>query len=59
VAYRHLTDLPLVGAYVPNMIDALTGGMPRLYDGVVPWLMFVPNTTTSTNVIGSYMETHG
>lgn len=59
VAYRVLADLELAGAFVPNAVDFLTGGAPRLYDGVVPWLVFIPATTTATNVSGTYQETHG
>lgn len=59
VAYRLLAALELTGAFLPNAIDALTSGMPRLYNGVVPWLVFVPNTTTASNVFGSYVETQG
>jgi hypothetical protein len=59
VAYRPIAHLELPGGLIPNALDALTGGMPRLYDGSVPWLIFVPNTTTTSNIIGSYIETHG
>ncbi len=57
VAYRLLAELELNGAFMPSAIDYLTGGGPRLYNGVVPWLVFQPNTTTATNVSGSYVET--
>jgi hypothetical protein len=59
VAYRLLSALNLAGAFIPNAVDAITGGLPRVYNGTVPWLVFVPNTTTATNVQGSYTETHG
>lgn len=59
VAYRILAELELPGAFIPNAIDALTAGFPRLYDGVVPWLVFVPNTTTASNISGTYVETQG
>lgn len=59
VAYRLLATLELPGNLMPNAIDAITGGLPRLYNGVVPWLVFVPNTTTATLVTGAYTETHG
>jgi len=59
VAYRILAALPLVGAFTPNAIDALTGGLPRIYNGSVPWLVFVPSTTTTSNISGLYQETHG
>ena len=59
VAYRMLAALELAGPQFPNAIDALTSGMPRLYNGTVPWMAFVPNTTTATNVSGTYVETQG
>jgi hypothetical protein len=59
VAYRLLAALEIPQAGVSNAIDAITAGMPRLYNGVVPWLVFIPNTTTATLVTGSYIETQG
>ena len=59
VAYRALEDLELSGPGVPNAVDVLTGGNVRLYNGVVPWLVFTPNTTTAANVSGTYVETQG
>ena len=59
VAYRLLAALELPGAYVPNAIDALTSGFPRLFNGVVPFLVFIPSTTTATNVSGGFTETQG
>jgi hypothetical protein len=59
VAYRVLACLELPGGFVPNAIDALTSGFPQEYNGVVPFLIFVPSTTTATNVSGTYVETQG
>lgn len=59
VAYRMLAALELAGPQFPNAVDALTSGMPRLFNGTVPWMAFVPNTTTATNVSGTYVETQG
>lgn len=59
VAYRVLAQLELVGAFIPNAIDALTSGMPRLFNGTVPFLLFVPNTTTAANVSGGFVATQG
>lgn len=58
VAYRQLASLPLQ-ALIPNAIDSLTGAGTRLYNGVVPYLVFVPNTTTATTVTGLYTEAQG
>lgn len=59
VAYRVLAALELCAGNVPNAIDAMTGGFPQLANGVVPFLVFIPSTTTATNVSGSYTETQG
>lgn len=59
VAYRMLAELELSAPFVPGAIDAISGGLPRLYNGVVPWMVFVPNTTTACSISGSYVETHG
>ncbi|MCX8017476.1 MAG: hypothetical protein N2690_06220 [Rhodocyclaceae bacterium] len=52
VAYRELARLEITSANVPAAIDALTGGFPRCYDGTVPFLIFVPSTTTASNISG-------
>ena len=57
VAWRHLASLPTGPR--GNALDWLTGGGARLYDGVVPWLVFVPNTTTASLVSGSFIESQG
>ena len=59
VAYRVLAALELSVGNVPAAVDALTGGFPRLYNGVVPFLIFIPSTTTASNVSGTYTETQG
>lgn len=58
VAYRVLARLPVV-ASVPSAIDMLTSGFPRLYDNSVPYIMFLPSTTTSSNVSGNVVFTQG
>jgi len=58
VAYRVLATLELGAAGLPNAIDALTSGMPRLYDTSVPFLIFIP-TTTTTQLSGSVVYTQG
>lgn len=59
VAYRVLAALELTAAHTPNAIDALTSGFVRLYDGSVPFLIFLPSTTTATNVVGQVVWTQG
>lgn len=59
VAYRVIQALPLIAAFVADSVDALTSGFPQLWNGVVPFLIFVPNTTTASNIAGVYAETQG
>lgn len=59
VAYRVLAVLELANPLIPNAIDALTGGFPQLFNGVCPFLIFIPNTTTASYISGQYIETQG
>lgn len=59
VAYRVLATLEISAAGVPNAVDVLTSGMPRCYDNTVPFLIFVPQTTTTTQLTGSAIFTQG
>lgn len=59
VAYRELARLELTGANVPAAIDAITSGFPRLFDNTVPFLIFVPSTTTASNISGQMVITQG
>ena len=59
VAYRILARLELTAANVPNAIDALTAGFPRIYNNTVPFLLFIPNTTTTSNISAQVIWTQG
>lgn len=59
VAYRVLASLELGAAGLPNAIDALTSGMPRCYDNTVPFLVYIPQTTTTTLLTGTAVFTQG
>jgi hypothetical protein len=59
VAYRELARLELTAANVPNAIDAITSGFPRLYDNTVPFIFFIPSTTTTSNISGHVIYTQG
>lgn len=52
VAFRILAQLEIPAAATPNSIDALTAGLPRLYPGSVPFFIFIPSTTTTSNIWG-------
>jgi hypothetical protein len=59
VAYREIARLELSAANVPAAIDAITAGMPRMYDNSVPFLLFVPSTTTASNISGQVVYSQG
>lgn len=59
VAYRILAMLELPFAAIPNALDALSLGMPRCYDNTVPFLLFMPQGTTTTQLTGSLVFTQG
>lgn len=58
VAYRRIASVP-VGVQIPGAIGPTTGTGQRIYNGAVPWLVFVPNTTTASVVSGVFQETQG
>lgn len=51
-AYRILASLELTAALIPNAVDVLTGGFNRMYNDSVPMLIFIPSTTTTSNISG-------
>lgn len=59
VLFRQLAQVEVSLANVGNAIDALTSGMPRVYDDSVLQLVWFPVATTSVNIIGQYIETQG
>lgn len=59
VAYRILARLELSAAQVPMAVDALTSGFVRLYDNTVPFIIFIPNTTTTSIITGQVIWTQG
>jgi hypothetical protein len=59
VAYRILATLELPSVGIPNAIDALSSGLPRVYDNSVPFILYVPVTTTTGSMSGSVVFTQG
>lgn len=59
VAYRILATLELPNSNIPNALDALSSGMPRLYDNTVPFLIFLPSSTAAGTVSGTVVYTQG
>ena len=47
VAYRQICALQLSAANASFAVDLVTSGMPKMYNGSVPFLIFVPSTTTA------------
>lgn len=59
VAYRPLVIVNSASAGITGVVDALTSGLPRMYDNSVPFLIYTPNTTASTYFSGSMTVTQG
>lgn len=59
VLFRPLAQIELTTANIGNAIDAITSGMPRIYDDSCLELLFLPNATTTGTVTGQYVETQG
>jgi len=59
VLYRVLARLELTSANIGNSVDALTSGFPRIYNDTVPFLIFIPSTTTATSLSGHAIWTQG
>lgn len=59
VAYRVLAAMEVAVGGMSNAIDALTGGFPRMYDNTVPFLVFIPSTTTTSNINAQVIYTQG
>lgn len=59
VLFRPIAALECPSALVPNAIDALTGGFARVYNNSVLFLMFIPSTTTTSNLVGQVVISQG
>lgn len=59
VAYRPLVTVTSLAAGTSGVVDALTSGLPRMYDNTVPFLIFTPAAITSTAFVGTMTVTQG
>lgn len=59
VAFRIIARLEMLLALQAQSLDWITGGGPRMYDDTVPFLLFLPTTTTATVVNGHAIWTQG
>jgi hypothetical protein len=59
VAYRVVAAHCILADGLPDRIDWLTGGAARIYDGAALYWLFIPRTTSSTQIGGVMSETHG
>lgn len=59
VAYRVLATMPVAASVGPGVVSPVVGGLPRLYDNTVPFLLFVPSTTTSAAMFGTVSVAQG
>lgn len=53
VAYRVLAEMEISLANIGTQLDAIACGFPRLFDNTVPFLTWLPSTTTAPVLSGS------
>lgn len=59
VLFRILAQVEVSTANIGYAVDALTSGMPRIYNDSVLQLVWMPTATTATTLVGQYIETQG
>jgi len=59
VLYRVIARLDLLSALAPSSIDLLTSGFQRIYHNSSLFLMFIPSTTTTSQIQGNVTWTQG
>lgn len=59
VGYRILAALSIPQANVTFALDALTSGMPQIFNDSCLQLLFMGNATTAPTITGMYIETQG
>ena len=59
VAFRIITSLNVAVPNVGGFLDAVSSGMPRMYDNSVPFIVLLPTATTAVNICGQVVYTQG
>ncbi len=59
VAYRMLGSVDLPVASVGGSQDAVATGFPRLYDNTVPFMLWLPTSTSPPKILGSLTVSQG
>lgn len=57
VAYRVLGRLGVQGSNIPYSMDLVSGGAQKAYNNSVPFLLFIPTSTSATTVVGHVVWT--
>lgn len=59
VAFRVLASIPVPGTYLAEFKDFADLGLPVMYSNSVPFLLWLPSTTTATTIQGQLTYAHG
>ena len=59
VAYRPISVLSLSAAGIAASLNTVTGNNARVYDNSVPFIIYTPQTTTTTQLTGGVKFTQG
>lgn len=52
VAYRVLASLSVYASHAATVLDLISSGKPRMYDGTVPGTIFIPGGSAATQLYG-------
>jgi hypothetical protein len=58
VAYRVIAQVDS-GALIGDAVDPMTGGFGQMYDDSVPFVVFIPSTTTTSNIFATWTPVQG
>jgi len=59
IGYRILARIAMLGSNSGVEVDAISGGLTRLYDNTCPFLVYIPTATSAVNIHGSITYAHG
>ncbi|MDP3855332.1 hypothetical protein [Phenylobacterium sp.] len=59
VAYRPIALLDITTSNTPNAADAISLGLPQIYDNSVLSFIMIPEATSNSTISGHLIETHG
>jgi hypothetical protein len=57
--YRILAQIEIASAGAGAVVDPITGGLPQMFTGSVPFVFVLPSSSSSTTVNGQFIQANG